>query len=694
MSLFRHLFFTICVLMCSVPSARAHRQQSDSLQQVLAHTADPEKRTQLLLDLKDINEDSNLNLAFSIQLFREAAAIGDTYAMAVATVPVVAQYAPYPEQEDSLRYCISKLRELTPGTPEEGMDAYAEMGIGFYRLRNIYDREEALRLAHAICRWCEDDTAHPDNVFHRVKRLLLKGHAGVTIDYYEKGIRNAFIPQTRFWEEAFELTRRMPGPVVRHDFADLVYYLLSGAYNQAKRYDKQETLTSDYVDMLDAYYAEEDRIGRRPYLYRDNSYVNPFRQLIRCTLNIGRDDLTEMHFDQFRRRMLNARGENLLRNKTYLYELGYLWKGIRGDYAQGILYCDSLITMIGQGKGYFRMNPSKICQVHRDRSLMLARAGRHEESFAAYDRTWEVQDSIFRAGQEERSETIRLRHDMDRLKLAETRAVIRNRTAALISFIAFGALLLGTGIYLAVALRRNRRLQADIARHARKAQESEHMKSIFVNTICRRIGAPLTAIDRTAQAVMTSEAPVADRMQMLGAIRESTDLLLSTLDNMLEAASLDSLTEKLRMEPVDIDRLCRAELLSVNRLRQGQDVEYTFEAPEEACIVPTHSKYFALVVRALLDNARKFTSKGRITLSCEADAPANELRIRVTDTGCGIPPEQREKLFSPLSDSSSESRGLSLGLCRMIAERLAGSIRLDTSYTKGARFIFTIPLKP
>lgn len=49
-----------------------------------------------------------------------------------------------------------------------------------------------------------------------------------------------------------------------------------------------------------------------------------------------------MHFEQFRQRMLNADGENLLRNKTYLYELGYLWKGIRGDYAQGILYCDSL----------------------------------------------------------------------------------------------------------------------------------------------------------------------------------------------------------------------------------------------------------------------------------------------------------------------------------------------------------------
>lgn len=142
MSFFRHIFLVICVLLCSVPGARAQRQLSDSLQQRLARTANPQKRVQLLLDLKDINEDSNLNLVYSIQLFREAAAIGDTYAMAVAAVPVVAQYAPYPEKEDSLRHYISKLRELTPGTPEEGMDAFAEMSDGFYRLRSEYNKEK------------------------------------------------------------------------------------------------------------------------------------------------------------------------------------------------------------------------------------------------------------------------------------------------------------------------------------------------------------------------------------------------------------------------------------------------------------------------------------------------------------------------------------------------------------------------
>ena len=691
---FRKILLALCVLWSTGLNASTHQQLSDSLQQALARTADPRRRVELLLNLKDLNEDSNLNLAYSILLFREASEIRDTYAMTMATVPIMVQYAPYPEKADSLDRYLGNLRELTPGTPEEGMDAYAEMAVTYYRLNNEYDREKALELAHKIVAWCDDDSAHPDNVFHRVKRLMLKGHAGITIDYYEKGIKSAYVPQTKTWEEAYELTRQMPELVVRKNFANLVYFLLSGAYNQARDYAGQVRLTSDFIALIDSYYALEDRLQRRPYLYRDNSYVNPYRQLIRCAINVGRDDLIERNFAEFRKRMLNAEGENLVRNKTYIYELGYLWNGIRGHYDQSVLYCDSLMRMIDQGKGYFRMMPSKIYQVNRDRSVMLARAGRYDESYAGYERTAEVQDSIFSAERRERSETIRRRHDMDRLKLTETHALIRNRMAALFSFIAIGVLLLGTGVYYYVALRRNRRLQAAIARHNRKARESEHMKSIFIGTICRGIGQPLETIDQTSQKLMLADTGIGERLEMLGDIRENTDLLLSTLDNMLEAANLDSLTEQLQFEEADIDELCNAELLTASRLPHSGGVEYRIETPGTRCIVPTHAQYFSFVVRALLDNAAKFTSEGSITLRYETDPAANILRVSVTDTGCGITPERQAEIFRPLSDGPVASRGLSLSLCRIIAGHLSGSIRLDADYTGGARFIFTIPLKP
>ena len=122
---FRKILLAFCVLWGTGLNASTHKQLSDSLQQALAQTADPRQRVALLLNLKDLNEDSNLNLAYSIQLFREAAAVRDTYAMTMATVPILAQYAPYPEKADSLDRYIRDLRELTPGTPVVGLDASA-----------------------------------------------------------------------------------------------------------------------------------------------------------------------------------------------------------------------------------------------------------------------------------------------------------------------------------------------------------------------------------------------------------------------------------------------------------------------------------------------------------------------------------------------------------------------------------------
>ena len=72
------------------------------------------------------------------------------------------------------------------------------------------------------------------------------------------------------------------------------------------------------------------------------------------------------------------------------------------------------------------------------------------------------------------------------------------------------------------------------------------MKSVFVNTICRGIGPAFDAIDTAASRLMLSDIDAAERNACCESIRVNADLLLSALDNMLEAANLDSLTEALR----------------------------------------------------------------------------------------------------------------------------------------------------
>lgn len=692
MFLFRQIILVLVLLAATALPVTAQPQTTDSLQQVLSKTVDPVRRVQLLLDLKDLNEDSNLNIPLSIRLFREAAAIDDVYSLGVAIVPIANRYAPYSEQVDSLEYYIRTLRTATRGETREGLVDFVEMIVGFHRLHNESPYEERRRTARQTVVWSDSTASQTETACAYAKRLLLLGYARQILARHASDAKGK-TPWVESWEKAYAATHRMEDVTVRKYFANVIFYALNEAYYRSRRYDDQVRLIRDYLAVLDAYVAYDKATGRRRYLYTDNTCVRPYRELIRASMYAGRKDLAEQYFSELRSKLLAGENQNADRNRSYLYEAGYMYKGLTEEYDQAVSYADSLLYLIDNDKGYFQASPQKAFQASRARSRMLTRAGRYKEALASYAHTSRMLDSLLYNEHRERARTILQQHEIDRLKLAETRSAIRNNLTALVAFIALASLVLGAGIYFFRTWQRNRRMQADILRHSRKASESEHMKSIFVNRICRGVGPTLDRIDQTTHALILADTDTTVRSALLDSIRHSTEILLSTLDNMLEAARLDSLTDSLPMEPVNVDEICHSELLTASRLQRNDRVEYRIEGID-ACIVRTHRQYFAFVIRTLLDNAGKATRSGSICLRYTADRAANTLDVTVTDTGCGIPPERREEIFRPANDGTTLTRGLSLPLCRLIARHLSGSIRLDEAYGPGARFIFTIPIEP
>ena len=93
------------------------------------------------------------------------------------------------------------------------------------------------------------------------------------------------------------------------------------------------------------------------------------------------------------------------------------------------------------------------------------------------------------------------------------------------------------------------------------------------------------------------------------------------------------------------------------------------------------------VVSLLFDNAIKYTTEGSITLKVSADE--QQMTLAVEDTGTGIPAKEAETIFDRFVklDAFKEGLGLGLPLCRMIVNRLGGTVNLDTTYKKGARFV-------
>ncbi len=103
----------------------------------------------------------------------------------------------------------------------------------------------------------------------------------------------------------------------------------------------------------------------------------------------------------------------------------------------------------------------------------------------------------------------------------------------------------------------------------------------------------------------------------------------------------------------------------------------------------------AMAVRALgnlLDNAMKFTTSGTVTLLTAING--TNVEFSVEDTGSGIPADDAETIFEPFTKLNSffDGAGCGLTVARSIARRLNGDVKLDTTHTGGARFVFTLPI--
>ena len=96
------------------------------------------------------------------------------------------------------------------------------------------------------------------------------------------------------------------------------------------------------------------------------------------------------------------------------------------------------------------------------------------------------------------------------------------------------------------------------------------------------------------------------------------------------------------------------------------------------------------VISNLINNAIKFTQKGRITINCEQHE--NEIIVQVRDSGRGIDPEIHSRLFSKFASKSEQGTGLGLFISKSIIESHGGRIwAQNNDNSEGATFVFTLP---
>jgi len=253
------------------------------------------------------------------------------------------------------------------------------------------------------------------------------------------------------------------------------------------------------------------------------------------------------------------------------------------------------------------------------------------------------------------------------------------------------ALLLGLlAVAMAYIIFARRRHMRQLKKAYDHALESDKTKSAFIRNVTHEVRTPLNIISGFAQVISDPDlvAGPEERAHIAQMMQKNTQLITSLVDEMLELSLNENTPEKVAKDnSVEVNDLIR-DLLQENEYKVSKSIKLQFESSlSDGFRLQTNEGMLKRVINLLLDNAIKYTQEGSITLKTCADE--QQLTFIMEDTGVGIPEKDAETIFERFVklDDFKEGLGLGLPLCRMIVNKLGGSVNLDTSYKKGARFV-------
>jgi PAS domain S-box-containing protein len=185
--------------------------------------------------------------------------------------------------------------------------------------------------------------------------------------------------------------------------------------------------------------------------------------------------------------------------------------------------------------------------------------------------------------------------------------------------------------------------------------------------------------------------------RFVGHIHKDSLHLLELINDILDLSKIESGRMALRPEAFDFTALVKDSVASVRGLADAKHHTIETFVNLRSAVVADRLRVKQVLVN-LLSNAVKFTpDRGRIVV--EADAHAGKLEVSVSDSGVGIPANERASIFDKFHQVGAttkgvrEGTGLGLAITKQLIEQHGGSITVESAPGQGSRFTFTIPLQ-
>jgi PAS domain S-box-containing protein len=255
-------------------------------------------------------------------------------------------------------------------------------------------------------------------------------------------------------------------------------------------------------------------------------------------------------------------------------------------------------------------------------------------------------------------------------------------------------------------IERTRDLDAAKAR----AEAADRVKSAFLATMSHELRTPLNSILGFTGIVLKGMAgPLnAEQQKQLGMVQGSARHLLDLINDVLDISKIEAGQLEVRCLPFDLHTSIARVSGSVLPQLEKKGLSLRVIEPKTLPTMVSDQRRVEQVLLNLLNNAIKFTERGGVTLTVElvdegdssgTGEAVRSVRLRVSDTGIGMRPEDLASLFQPFRQIDSglqrqhEGTGLGLAICRRLADLLGGTVVAESTLGKGSSFTALLPLE-
>jgi signal transduction histidine kinase len=222
----------------------------------------------------------------------------------------------------------------------------------------------------------------------------------------------------------------------------------------------------------------------------------------------------------------------------------------------------------------------------------------------------------------------------------------------------------------------------------------DELRDDLTHALVHDLRNPLTGIKGSLEALAEQASP-APQHEMLQIARANAQRMLGLIDSILDVSRLESGQLPLERQQVHLAALVTEALQLQRPLAAEKQLHLESDVPLELPMLFVDARLIVRVLHNLVDNAIKFTPKGgTIRIGAQLGSSPDQLAVSVSDTGPGIAPSLRARLFQKFVAGRSTGHGSGLGLafCRLAVEAHGGRIRAESHNASGTTITFTLPV--